>query len=152
MDTVECKQDISIPQLMSMENVKMKFVVQDSKYNKEHEHMSTFKTEVKEEQMDHASFKPTSITNKRDISVKCEMKKELTEDSSPSSINIMPLQIQFSEGALKTDTTDVYKSDSCVKCEMKKELTEDFSQSAIKIMPHPIHLRQRQRMFTRAVI
>ena len=127
MDKCACKQDISTPQLMTKEHVKMEFNLSDSTNNFKQEHLSTFKAEIKEEQMDHASFKPTSTVNKADKSIKCEMKKDPSDDFSQSPHKIMPHGLQFKERKLKTGTTDVYQS-SYMKSERLSHVKERVKQ------------------------
>ena len=97
MDTFSYKQDICTPPLTSLETDKMEFKLSVSKNSIKQEHLSTFKAEIKEEQMNQASFKPTSTVNKADKSIKCEMKKEASDDFSQSPHKSMPHHIQFRE-------------------------------------------------------
>ena len=109
------------------EIVKIELKLSDIKLNIKQEHMSTCIAEVKEEHMDHDSFKPISIVNNIATSVKCEMKKELTKDISQSLVIIMPYHIQFLEHGLKTETTDVNQS-SYMKSETQSPVNERVKQ------------------------
>ena len=95
-----------------MGDVKKEFKPSDNKTNIIHLQLSMFKSEVKKEQMDQASFRPFGIVHTNDTNFKSEMKKELIDDFPQCSAKTIPHNIHNKESQIKTETTEFCPSNN----------------------------------------